>query len=104
MDYFLLGTLALIPILLVGQIYLLGRKMSVPEKMIKPIAGGLTPFQKQTIQQYQAWLNQVGLEYCATFQFGIVQAVVFQQKGKPRYLTMMMFHTKLTFSAESLYG
>ena len=41
MDYTLLALIAGVPVLLVGQIYLLGRKMSTPEKMICPNPGGI---------------------------------------------------------------
>jgi len=100
MDYTIIAWIAIVPAVILLQIYLLGRKMSESEKMIRPIAGGPTPFQQKTLAQYVDWLTSVNLVYCTSFQFGIIQAVVFQDKNAPRFLSIM-FHKRLTFSAES---
>src|SRR5437870_4685174 len=100
MDYPLLILIVVVPVFLIGQIYFLGRKMSEPEKMIRPLPNGLTPFQHQTLVQYKDWLASVGLEYRNAFQFGSITVVVFQQGNKPRFFSFF-FHQKLTFNAES---
>ena len=99
MDYTLLW-IAAVPVFLVGQIYLLGRKMSAPEKMMRPITGGLNPNQEQTLSQYKDWLASVNLEFRNCHQFGSIQSAVFQQRNKPRFFSFR-FHKKLTFNAES---
>jgi hypothetical protein len=89
-----------LPALLLGKIYLLGRQLSEPEKMMRAIPEGLTPEQTQIILQYKDWLASQNLEFNTAFQFGTIRAAVFQQKGLPRYFTFQ-FHQRLTFSAES---
>lgn len=103
MDYTVFVWIAIVPAVVVLQIYLLGLKMSEPEKMMRPIKTGLTPFQKQALEKYMPWLNSVNLSCCTSFQFGSIQAVVFQQGDLPRYLSFM-FHKRLTFAAESYLG
>jgi hypothetical protein len=100
MDSFLVIWVAVAPIILVLRIYFLGRKMSEPEKMLRPIKGGLNLFQLQTIARHRQWLASVNLEFHAAFQFGSIQTVVFTQAGKPRSLAML-FHKSVTFCAES---
>src|SRR5262245_4379407 len=85
---------------LVGQIYLLGRRMSEPEKMMRPVAGGLGPREQEVILQHKEWLASVGLEFRTSFQFGKISAAVFQQGDLPRYL-MFMFHQQVNLSAGS---
>jgi hypothetical protein len=100
MDHTFLIWLALVPVLLWGQIYLLGRKMSEPEKMIRPIQGGLTPDQYAALAGVRDWLAAVGLEFRTSFQFGAITVAVFQQANLPRFFSIM-FHQRLTFAAES---
>jgi hypothetical protein len=83
---------------LVGQIYFLGRRMSEPEKMIRP--NGLNPQRQAEIDHYNEWLTSVQLERRATFQFGSILVVVFQQKNQPRYFSFM-FHKRLSWCVES---
>ena len=83
---------------LVGSVYFKGRKMSAPEKMIRPAV--LEPQQQAQIAGYGEWLNSVQLEHRTTFQFGSILVVVFQQKDQPRYFSFM-FHKRLTWCAES---
>lgn len=90
----------ILPAILVGQIYLLGRRMSQPEKMLRPLSNGLTPFQEQTIAAYSDWLASNKLQYRSAFQFGVVAAVVYQQEGQPRFFSFL-FHSRVTFCAES---
>jgi hypothetical protein len=100
MDNVILIWLAIVPVAIVGQIYLLGRRMSSPEKMIKPTTSGLSQLQQGTIDYYQDWLTSVNLEFCTAFRFSKIDVVVFQQRDKPRYLSFM-FHKQLVFGAES---
>lgn len=100
MDYTFWLWLAAVPAVLVGQIYLLGRRMSEPEKMIRPLTGGLIPSQAGVIAHYQDWLTSAQLEYRTCFRFGSILAVVYQQGNAPRFFSFY-FHRKLTFSMES---
>jgi hypothetical protein len=89
-----------VPTFLIGQIYLLGRKMSEPEKMMCSIPGGLTAQQEETIFRHKDWLASVNLQFRTGFKFGTIQAAVFQQGDKPRFFSIL-FHQRVTFSAES---
>jgi hypothetical protein len=100
MDSTVFVWIAIVPAILVLQIYLLGRKMSQPEKMMRPMEKGLTPFQERTLAKYMDWLVSVNLKYCTSFRFGVAQVVVFQQDNEPRFLSFM-FHRKLTFTIET---
>lgn len=100
MDYPLWAAIAAAPLFLVGNIYLLGRRMSEPEKMIRPVTGGLTPLQQQTLLQYKDWLASVNLEFLSAFQFEKISVVVFQQRNEPRFFSFL-FHQKLTYQVES---
>jgi hypothetical protein len=100
MDYTPLLWIAAAPAAILGQIYLQGRKMSEPEKMLRPIAGGLTTQQAEIISRHKDWLASVGLEFRTSFQFGIIRVAVFQQGNQPRFFSFM-FHQRITFSVES---
>ena len=100
MDYTPVAWLGGTAALLVGQIYLLGRKMSDPEKMMRPIEGGLNDRQQGIILGYRDWLASMNLEFLTTFRFGAIQVAVFQERGQPQYFSFM-FHQRITFSAES---
>ncbi len=95
----LLCCLGVAPLFLVAQIYVLGREMSEPERMVRSLPG-LTPQQNDMISPYDAWLSQQKLEYRTTFKFGKIQVVVFQHENRPRFFSFL-FHQRLTFSAES---
>jgi len=100
MDHTLLAMLVIGPAMVVGQVYALGRRMSKPEKLLRPIAGGLTPYQQQTLLKYKEWLASVHLQYRTSFQFDRLQVAVFQQGNEPRFFSFV-FHQKLAFCAES---
>jgi hypothetical protein len=100
MDYETLLLIGVLPLMLIGQIYLLGRKMSTPEKMMSPITTPLSSHQREVISRHSDWLNSVNLEFRTAFKFGAIHAVVFQQKDQPRFFSFM-FHQKITFSASS---
>lgn len=99
MNLFLIWIVVCLAIL-IGQIYLLGRRMSEPEKLLRPITGPLSPRHEAVIQQHQEWLNSVGLEFRTSFQFGSVHVAVFQQGDQPRFFSFLC-HQRITFSAES---
>lgn len=98
MDYTLWIWVGLVPVVLVGQIYLLGRKMSEPEKLIRPI--NLNPNQEEILSRYRDWLASVNLKYRTSFQFGAISVAVFQQGNQPRFFSFM-FHQKVAFQVES---
>ena len=100
MDYTLLLWVAAVPAVLLGQIYLLGRRMSHPEKIMHPTTGGPSELQQRTISGYQDWLRSEGLEFRTSFKFGFIQVVVFQQGQLPRFFSFL-FHKEVTFGAES---
>lgn len=89
-----------VPAVLIGQIYLLGRMMSTPEKMLKPLTHGLTALHQETLVRYKDWLASVGLEYRSCFQFGVASVIVFQQGNEPRYFSFLL-HRKLSFTIET---
>jgi hypothetical protein len=100
MNYTPLLWIGALPAVLIGKIYLLGRRMSQPEKMIRPTPGGLTTQQQQTIAYYNEWLASAKLQFRTAFKFGSVQVAVFQQEDQPRFFSFL-FHQRVTFSAES---
>lgn len=100
MDFTLLLLVGAVPAVLVGQIYLLGRRMSQPEKIMHPTTGDLSELQQRTISGYQEWLRSEGLEFCTSFKFGFIQVVVFQQGQLPRFFSFL-FHKEVTFGTES---
>lgn len=100
MDYTTLLWIVALPALLLMQIYILGRKMSEPEKMFLPLTGGLSPDQQATIHRHKDWLASVNLEFRTGYQFGKIRAVVFQQGNQPRFFSIL-FHQRVSFSVES---
>ena len=52
MNYTPLLFIGAMPVFLLGQIYLLGRRMSAPEKMLRPTPNGLSDQQRETISHY----------------------------------------------------
>ena len=88
------------PLMIMAQIYLLVMKMSEPEKMIKPIAGGLSQADQNRLLQYRDWLASENLQLRTTFRFGPMQIIVFQHGDLPRYF-LFNFHKRLTYGAES---
>src|ERR1043166_1709828 len=99
-DYTPLLWIAAVPAIVAGQIYVLGRKMSRPELMMRPIAGGLNSRQQQILLSYKDWLASVNLELRTSFQFGMIQAAVFQQADQARFFSFL-FHQTTTFGAGS---
>ena len=83
--YFLLMLLAVAPILIIVQVYLLVLKMSEPEKMLQPIPGGLNALRQQVLLDHRDWFSARGLEYLTSFQFGKIQVAVFKQQTASRY-------------------
>ncbi len=96
----LLIFLIVAPLMIMAQIYLLVIKLSEPEKMIKPIAGGLSQADQDRLLRYRDWLASENLQLRTTFRFGPMQVIVFQQGDLPRYF-LFNFHKRLTYSAES---
>jgi len=102
MDYTPILFVAAVPLVIAFQVYILVRKMSEPENMLKPIVGGLSADKEQYIASQGAWLESHGLQRLTSFQFGAIQSVVFQQKGAQRFFTLL-FHQKITFEIESRF-
>jgi hypothetical protein len=92
--------LAVVPVILIGQVYVLGVRMSKPERMLRPIKQGLSAAQEAALLRYKDWLASVGLEFRTSFQFGSIRVAVFQQGNQPRFFSFM-FHQRLTYCAES---
>jgi hypothetical protein len=82
-------------------VYLVGRKMSKPEKMMRPITGGLNPHQLQQLLPYKDWLVSAGLEYRNCFRFGSIEVGVFQHGNDPRFFSFIFRRKTVWFSAES---
>lgn len=87
-------------VVLVGQIYFLGRRMSDPEKMITPLSDEHRQKLELTIARYKDWLNSVNLSYLTSFQFGRISVLVYQQENTPRFFSFY-FHQTLTLDIES---
>ena len=106
MDYSQLTTplllLAALPTVVAFSLYQQVVKMSEPEKMLFPLAGGLTDYQQQAILRYKEWLAGQNLHYLTSFQFGSIQVAVFQQQGTQRFLSFY-FHQKLSYAIESRF-
>jgi hypothetical protein len=81
MDYTPLLIIVAIPLIVVVQIYLMVLKMSEPEKMMSPLAEGLTAYEEQVIASHREWLAYCNLQYLTSFKFGAIRVVVFQQQG-----------------------
>ena len=103
MDYMPLYILAVAPFLIVIQVYFLVRKMSEPEKMMKPIERGLGPSKEQFIGSHKAWLDSQQLEWLTCFQFSIIQSAVFQQRGTQRFFIFHFHQQKITYEVESRF-
>jgi hypothetical protein len=88
------------PALILGQIYLLGVKLSEPEKMIRPLDGSLSEANQARLLSYKDWLASANLQYHSSFWFGTIQAVVFQNGDASRFF-LFHFHKRLTYAAES---
>ena len=79
--------LALIPLVLIGQIWFMCIRMSKPENMMVPMPAGPSPFRQPIIAAHQTWLNANALEFAQSFRFGSIEVAVFQQRG-----TQPFFH------------
>lgn len=100
-DYIiLLVFVVLAPLLIMAQLYLLGLKLSEPEKMIKPLPNGPNAQTQDRLLQHKDWLASVNLQYRTAFQFGPMQVLVFQQGDAPRFMVFNS-HNRLTYAAES---
>jgi len=102
MDYAPLLFFAAFPLIIAAQVYLLVRKMSEPEKMLKPIVGNFSPDKEQIIAGHIAWLNARDMRRVTSFEFGAIQTVVFQQHGTQRFFNIL-FHQKVSYDMESRF-
>jgi hypothetical protein len=98
MNYELFLWIGVFVAVLAVQIYVLGVRMSQPEKMIRRTS--LSPLQQTAIDAYNEWLASVQMEHRTTFQFGTITVTVYQQRDQPRYLSFM-FHKRLSWCVES---
>ena len=85
---------------LLGQVYVLGCRMSEPEKMLEPMPGEWSVVQQEVFSRYEQWLVEMNLEFRTAFKFGTIQTVVFQEQNLPRFLSIL-FHKRVTFSVDS---
>jgi hypothetical protein len=102
MDYTPLLLIVAIPLIVVVQVYLMVLKMSAPENMMSPLAGGLTAYEEQIVASHREWLAYCNLQYLTSFKFGAIRVVVFQQQGTQRFFCFN-FHQKLTYAIESRF-
>jgi hypothetical protein len=91
-----------VPLVIAGQVYVLVTKMSQPEKMMRPLANGLTPDEEQVIAIHRDWLAACNFQYLTGFQFSLIRVVVFQQQGTQRFLSFY-FHQKLSYCFETFF-
>lgn len=102
MDYTPLIFIAAAPAMIAMQVYLQVLKMSEPEKMMLPIAGGLSPEKQQILLDHKEWLTARKLNYLTSFQFGTIQVAVFQQENYSRFFSIY-FHKLVTYDLESRF-
>ncbi|MBW8863745.1 MAG: hypothetical protein JF609_02270 [Verrucomicrobia bacterium] len=104
MDYTPILLIAAMPFVVALQVYFLVRKMSEPENMLKPVGPrGLGSTGEDAIARQQAWLDANGLQRLTSFEFGIIRAVVFQQRGTQRFFTFHVHQQKVSHEAESRF-
>jgi hypothetical protein len=103
MNYFLIYLVG-VPLLIAVQIYILVRKMSEPEKMMRPIDNGLSPDKQQVLVRHQEWLASRNFSYLTSFQFGTVQVAVFQQQSLPRFFCVNFHKGSHHYALESHFG
>jgi hypothetical protein len=84
MEYTLFFIIAA-PLFMAGATYLQVRAMSTPEKMMRPIAGGLSSEKQQIVLDHKEWLTSKNLHYITSFQFGSTQVAAFQQTATSRF-------------------
>jgi hypothetical protein len=101
-DYTPFIFIAAAPVIVSGSVYFMVRKMSEPENMLRPIAGGLNAEQQQTLRRYERWLIDNQFEYKAGFQFGTIKVVAFQQENAQRIFSVY-FHKKTSIDIESWF-
>jgi len=102
MDYTPFIFIAAAPVIVSGSVYFMVRKMSEPEKMLKPIAGGLSAGEQQELRRLERWLIENQFEFKASFQFGTIKVVAFQQANAQRIFSVY-FHKKTTIDIESWF-
>jgi hypothetical protein len=102
MDYTTILFIAAAPLIVATQVALLVRKMSEPEKMMRPVPNGISPDKQKILLDYKNWLAERDLEYLTSFQFGVIQAAVFKQRNAQRFFNFN-FHQKVTFDVESRF-
>lgn len=100
MDYTPIILVVAVPLVIAAQIYLLVRKMSEPEKMFRPIDGGLNADRQRLLLEHKDWLAAHDLQYLTCFQFGAVQLAVFQHADGFRFFCFH-FHQSITYAVES---
>jgi hypothetical protein len=76
------------PLILIGSIYFMVLKVSEPEKLMGPIAGGLSADRQEVVLQHKEWLAVQGYQYLTSFQFSTIQVIVFQQANAPRFFSL----------------
>jgi hypothetical protein len=102
MDYTPLIFIVVVPLAIVVQVYFLVLKMSEPERLMRPLTTGLTPFEEHTLAAYREWLAYANLQYLTSFQFSLIRVAVFQQPGAQRFFSFY-FHKQLSFSIETYF-
>lgn len=94
--------LAAAPLLIAGQVWFLVRRMSEPENMFQSLPSPLDPLKQQIMVSYGEWLAANDFVHVATFRFGAVRSVTFQQRNTSRFFSFY-FHQRLTFSIETYF-
>lgn len=102
LDNFYLVIIAACPFFIMGNIYLLVRKMSEPEKMLLLLPGPLTPRKVAGLGPFQGWLQMNNFRQISSYRFGSIETVTFKQEGAQRFFSVY-FHNRITFSLETYF-
>lgn len=93
---------AAMPFLIAGQVYLLVRRMSNPEKMLQKLTGPLGPRKESALLQFKDWLQANHFHQIDTHRFGAIETITFQQEETQRFFSIY-FHTRVTFGIETYF-
>src|ERR1044071_6305208 len=99
---FIVTFLVIFPLIFTLQMYLLFKKLSEPEKVLKPI-GGLHNDLIQIISKHIQWLKSHNLERITGYEFSGVQVVVFQERDTQRFFCFMKSLIGTSFSITSRF-
>lgn len=97
-----LALLAAVPLVIAGQTWWQVRRMSEPKNMFELLPRSWDSGTEQMLSPYQGWLAANDFIHVATFRFGAVLSVTYQQRNTQRFFSFY-FHQRRTFSVETVF-